>query len=92
MAVHGAPRPSVRWMLQTVLVVLARPALWSVAFRQALRLARPGWWRRAPFLPVPDTAYLRFRLLTMYGSDQSPDPRDIVPYLRWCREWPGRSG
>jgi hypothetical protein len=84
----SAPRPGARWLVRTLLVVLARPRLWGIAIRQSLRLARPGWWRRPPFLPVPDAAYLRFRLLTMYGSDQEPDPADIVPYLEWCRSWP----
>jgi hypothetical protein len=38
---------------------------------------------------VPDRAYLRFRLQTMYGdSDRSPDPADVLVYLRWCRDFP----
>ena len=48
---------------------LARePELWPTAVGQAGRLARPGWWRRAPFLPLPDPAYVRFRLDTQYGA------------------------
>src|SRR5690606_34734013 len=35
---------------EPVLAVLARPSLWAVALRQARVLARPGWWRRRPFL------------------------------------------
>ena len=46
---------------------------------------RRGWWRRAPFLPLPDPAYLRFRLETQYGGDREPDPADLVTYLHWCR-------
>jgi hypothetical protein len=34
---------------------------------------------------VPDAAYLRFRFETQYGADASPDPRDLVTYLEWCR-------
>jgi len=65
---------------------LARePSLWPTALGQAGRLARPGWWRRAPFLPVPDPVYVRFRLDTQYGSSAAPDPEDLVVYLRWCR-------
>jgi hypothetical protein len=50
-------------------------------------LARPGWWRRPPFLPVPDPDYLRFRLETAYGgTGEGPfEPADLVAYLRWCR-------
>ena len=57
--------------------------------RQALRLARPGWWRRPPFLPLPDPAYLRFRMETAYGGagDQPPRSADLVTYLRWCRDF-----
>lgn len=73
------------WWAEAALAVLRRPSLWGVALAQALRLARPGWWRRAPFLPVPDEAYLRFRLETQYGSDHEPEPDDVVTYLHWCR-------
>ena len=38
-----------------------------------------------PFLPIPDRAYLRFRLETQYGADGAPEPRDLTTYLRWCR-------
>ena len=67
--------------------VLLRPTLWLVAVRQLLSLARPGWWRRPPFLPRPDPGYLAFRLETMYGdAAHPPDPSDVVAYLQWCRE------
>jgi hypothetical protein len=69
---------------RSVVLVLARPHLWGVAVRQGLRIARPGWWWRPPFLPLPDRDYVRFRLETQYG-DASPDPRDLVTYLEWCR-------
>lgn len=80
-------------MVAVVLAVLARPRLWTVALRQIQRLARPGWWRRAPLLPIPPAGYLHFRLVTAYGGDGSPSsPRsaaaDVVAYLEWCRSWP----
>jgi hypothetical protein len=55
-----------------------------IALRQARRLARPTWWRRPPYLPLPDRDYLRFRFETQYG-ETAPDPRDVVAYLEWCR-------
>jgi hypothetical protein len=68
--------------------VAVRPALWPVAVRQALVLARPGWWRRWPPLPVPDPAYLRFRLRTVYGHpSRPPRPADLLAYLDWCRDF-----
>jgi hypothetical protein len=73
--------------------VAVHPTLWATAVRQALVLAPAGWWRRRPFLPLPDPGYLRFRLETAYGDGQrAPDPTDLVTYLRWCRAWPHLSG
>jgi hypothetical protein len=69
-----------------VLAVVRRPRLWGTALRQGGRLARRGWWRRPPFLPLPPSAYVRFRLETQYGrTDQRPDPDDVVRYLAWCK-------
>jgi hypothetical protein len=70
------------------LAVLGRPGLWPTAWAQARRLVPAGWWRRAPFLPVPTSAYLDMRLVTQYGSQDHPvEPRDVVHYLTWCRSW-----
>ncbi len=82
----GADVVSGRWFGRAALAVLSRPGLWITALVQVLRLARPGWWRHWPPLPVPDAAYLRFRLQTQYGDiDREPDPADVVTYLHWCR-------
>jgi hypothetical protein len=70
--------------LGAALAILIRPGLWWVAVRQVLRIARPRWWRRAPFLPLPDAQYLRFRLETAYGENVAPRPADLVAYLEWC--------
>ncbi|KAA0234360.1 MAG: hypothetical protein JJLCMIEE_01831 [Acidimicrobiales bacterium] len=73
--------------------VLVRPSLWVVAVVQLFRLARPGWWRHLPFLPLPDPGYLRFRLQTAYGDEnREPEPADVVTYLHWCRAWPRVAG
>jgi hypothetical protein len=67
--------------------VLRHPTLWPVAVRQGWRLVPSGWWRRRPYLPVPDPAYLAFRLQTQYGDPKRrPDPEDVIAYLRWCRD------
>ncbi|HEY4375699.1 MAG TPA: hypothetical protein VGM93_01010 [Acidimicrobiales bacterium] len=76
-----------RWWPRAVLAVLWRPRLWPTAVGQARRLARPGWWRRPPFLPLPDPDYVRFRLQTAYGSGGTPAGEDLVAYLKWCREF-----
>jgi hypothetical protein len=77
--------PSFWW--RAARAVAARPSLWPTALRQARRLARPAWWRRPPFLPLPDRDYLAFRFETQYGGGgAAPDARDLVEYLEWSRE------
>jgi hypothetical protein len=75
---------SVWFWLRAGAMAALRPRLWPTALRQMVRLARARWWRRPPFLPVPDREYLRFRLQTQYG-DAPPVARDLVAYLEWCR-------
>lgn len=77
--------------ISMVLAVLAHPKLWPTALRQAVLLAPNRWWTRFPFLPLPDPAYMRFRMVTAYGGDgrRAADPEDLLTYLRWCRAWPG---
>jgi hypothetical protein len=79
------PLPGAWFWCRAAALVLARPALWPTALRQAGRLARPRWWARVPFLPVPDRDYLRFRFETQYGASGRADPHDLVAYLEWCR-------
>lgn len=71
--------------------VAGRPRLWSTALRAGASLARRGWWRRAPFLPVPDRRWLRFRLETAYGGDGTAVPTvdDVITWLEWRRRFPG---
>lgn len=71
-----------------VAAVALRPWLWPVAVVQALRFARPGWWRRFPPLPLPDAALWRFRIETVYGGtgDTVPGTDDVRSFLRWCRD------
>jgi hypothetical protein len=75
-------------MIGAALAVARRPSLWGAA----LTLVPPRWWRRTPFLPVPDRGYLAFRMETQYGqADAKPDPADVVAYLEWCRTMRGLS-
>jgi hypothetical protein len=80
-------------VVRTAALVALRPGLWPTAVRQLWLLARPGWWRRPPYLPLPDTAYVEFRLHTAYGSgDRVPVGRDVVAWLRWCARMRGLTG
>jgi len=75
-----------RRLLRPGLAVAVRPSLRGVALRQAGRLARPRWWLRPPFLPVPDREHLAFRLETQYGdAGARTSGADLVAFLRWCR-------
>lgn len=64
--------------------IARRPRLWPAATRQARALVPPGWWRRRPFLPVPDRAWLRFRMTTAYGDPGAGiDVEDLLTWLAW---------
>ena len=71
-----------------------RPGLWWASAGALRRMARRGWWHRAPFLPLPGDDYWRFRLVTVYGGDGQTGeltPEDVLAYVRWCqRSRPGR--
>ncbi|HYA68196.1 MAG TPA: hypothetical protein VED63_05635 [Acidimicrobiales bacterium] len=72
--------------------VVGRPWLAPAALAEGLRLARPGWWRQPPFLPLPDRALWHFRMETAYGGtgDVSPPVADVRSFLHWCsgmRDW-----
>ncbi len=75
--------------------LVARPDLWATAITAGLSLAPNGWWRRRPFLPLPDRDWLRFRLVTAYGGDGRLDdespfrPEDLITWLEWRKHWPG---
>jgi hypothetical protein len=78
--------PSTATLVTVISAVLVRPKLWLTALGAVYRLAAPGWWRRRPFLPLPDSRLWGFRMVTAYGrSDADPDVDDVVSYLEWCR-------
>ena len=80
--------PSRSWVGPVAAAVARHPGLWWTAVRQLWTLAPNGWWRRRPWLPLPDPAYLRFRLVTQYGDPaHAPEPGDVVAYLHWCRAY-----
>ena len=60
----------------------------AVALRQALRIARPSWWRRAPFLPLPERGLPPVPARDRVRRSDRARPADLVAYLEWCRERP----
>ncbi|MEO8479126.1 MAG: hypothetical protein ABI542_05775 [Gemmatimonadota bacterium] len=87
---HTAPSADRNW--SGLLLALTGRAVLSP--RLALDLLRTGWafrhrewFRRAPFLPLPDPVYLRWRMYTAYGDEAAVPPvDDVVRFARWRRE------
>jgi hypothetical protein len=66
-------------------VVNPRLALDLVKTGWAFR--RRDWWKTAPFVPLPDPTYLRWRMYTAYGDESAvPPPDDVIRFARWRRE------
>ena len=73
-------------MASCATAVATHPRLWITACRQYRAALPRRWWRRRPFLPVPPRDYVRFRLLTQYGSvNHRIESVDVLNYLSWCK-------
>ena len=67
-----------------------RPRLAVDLVRTAWVFRRRGWHRHPPFLPLPDPAYLRWRMYTAYADEHAvPPAEDGVRFARWRRETMG---
>lgn len=65
---------------------MRRPSLAVDLLRTAWRFRHRHWYRRFPFLPIPDATYVRWRMYTAYGNaDAVPPVRDVERYTRWAR-------
>jgi len=66
---------------------IVNPALALDLVSVAWRFRAREWYRHSPFLPLPDTTYLRWRMYTAYGDfDAIPSPDEVVRYARWARQ------
>ena len=80
--------------VSSTVAVLRRPYLCRTAVSAGFSLAPTGWWRRAPFLPLPDAQWFTFRMETAYGGEGRFDrsspfrPEDLITWLEWRKEWP----
>jgi hypothetical protein len=64
---------------------LRRPRTGVALVRVGWRLRARGWYRRFPFLPLPDRTYLRWRMYTAYGDDAAvPSADDVERYAVWA--------
>lgn len=61
------------------------PTLGVDLVRVGWRFRRRRWYRRFPFLPLPDREYVRWRMETAYGApDTIPPAEDVTRYARWA--------
>lgn len=69
---------------------LINPRLARDLVGAAWAFRRRDWWRRSPFLPLPDREYLRWRMYTAYADENAVPPvDDVVRFARWRRETMG---
>ena len=53
----------------------------------AWSMRRRGWYRVAPFLPLPPREYTQWRMYTAYGDENAvPPAEDVLRFARWRRE------
>ncbi len=66
---------------------LMRPRLALDLIRVAWRFRSRDWHMRFPFLPIPDSTYVKWRMYTAYGDyDAVPPAKDVERYARWAAE------
>jgi hypothetical protein len=69
---------------------VVNPRLAVDLLRTAWAFRRREWWKRPPFLPLPDRTYLRWRMYTAYADEDAvPPAEDVVRFARWRRETMG---
>jgi hypothetical protein len=82
----------VRWLGLTLTLTaraITRPRLAAALLRIAWRFRARGWYRRFPFLPLPDPTYVRWRMYTAYGAtDAVPPAPDVERYALWAAHYP----
>jgi len=65
------------------------PATGLALVRVGWRFRRRNWMTRFPFLPLPDRAYLAWRMYTAYGDGHAiPPASDVIRYARWATRAP----
>jgi hypothetical protein len=75
--------------LQLTWRALLAPTLAVDLLRVAWRFRHRHWYRRFPFLPLPATTYVRWRMYTAYGDDAAiPPADDVIAFARWVGRQP----
>ncbi len=75
--------------LSTYVSILKHPNLWLTALRTLWSFSHPNWWKKKPFLPLPDQKWLSFRLKTAYGNNTDEiNGQDLLAWLQWRKDYP----
>lgn len=78
-----------RLSLTLAVRAVRHPSLAADLLRVAWRFRPRDWYRRPPFLPLPDRDYVAWRMHTAYGDHHAvPPAADIERYARWTRRIP----
>ena len=68
---------------------IANPRVGIALLKIGWRFRRRGWLTRFPFLPLPATEYVKWRMHTAYGDDDAVPPADdVIRYARWATREP----
>ena len=74
-----------RLILSLILRSVTNPNTGVALLRVGWRFRALGWNRRFPFLPLPATQYVRWRMYTAYGDENIvPPASDVIRYARWA--------
>ncbi|HQR19186.1 MAG TPA: hypothetical protein PK948_12510 [Gemmatimonadales bacterium] len=77
-------------LARTAVRALVNPRLAADLLRAGWAFRRRRWWATLPFLPLPDQAYLRWRMYTAYGAEDTVPPlADLIRFVQWRRETMG---
>jgi hypothetical protein len=72
-------------LLRVALRALVRPRLLLVLMATAWKFRRHGWYRKAPFLPLPPADYMRWRQHTAYGDEaRTTSAAELEAYVLWA--------
>jgi hypothetical protein len=73
-------------LLQLSARALVNPRLGLDLLKTGWAFRRREWWIRAPFLPIPDRTYLRWRMYTAYADEDAVPPADdVIRFAQWRR-------
>jgi hypothetical protein len=73
-------------------LALRRPWLVPALLGTAWAFRARHWWRRPPFLPLPPSDYLRWRMETAYGDPEAAPPdHDLARFVSWAAAMRRRS-